>query len=240
MKPLARSALVLLLAALAQACATTAASDAPLATQAPEPSATAAQVAAPTSEAADPAAPSGLEEASLFRIDPAASEVRFSIDEILRGSPNTVIGSTREVSGELVANQAEPALSTIGPISIDAGSFVTDNGFRDRAIDQFILQASSYPTLTFVSTAIAEIPAAVAPGESLTFSVTGDLTIREITLPVTFEVSLNVESPDRLTGTATATIQRSDFALTIPSVPQVAEVSEEVILQIDFTAVRVS
>jgi polyisoprenoid-binding protein YceI len=240
MKPLARSALVILLAALAQACGATAPSEPPLATQAPEPPATAAPDAAPTSEAADPGATSGLEGAILFRIDPAASEVRFSIDEILRGSPNTVIGTTRGVSGELVADQADPALSTIGPISIDAGSFVTDNGFRDRAIDQFILQASSFPTLTFVSSAMAEIPAAVAPGESLTFSVTGDLTIREITLPVTFEVSLNVESPDRLTGTATATIRRSDFRLTIPSVPQVAEVSEEVILEFDFTAVRAS
>jgi len=39
-------------------------------------------------------------------------------------------------------------------------------------------------------------------------------------------------------GRATATVRRADFGLTIPSVPQVAGVSEDVLLEFDFTAVR--
>lgn len=233
MKSLRRSMPLVALALLAQGCAALGPSTPPTATQ------EAAPTSASTTGAPEATPPSGLEGSARFRIDPGSSEVRFSIDEILRGSPNTVVGVTREVSGELLADPAEPGLSSVGPISIDAGSFVTDNGFRDRAIDQFVLEARRFPSLTFVSTAVGDIPAAVAPGESLAFSLTGNLTIREITLPVTFAVSLTVESADRLVGTASATILRSDFALTIPSVPQVAEVSEEVILQFDFTAERV-
>jgi hypothetical protein len=43
-------------------------------------------------------------------------------------------------------------------------------------------------------------------------------------------------SASQIAGTATATVKRSDFNLTIPSVPNVANVGEEVTLQIDFVA----
>ena len=42
---------------------------------------------------------------------------------------------------------------------------------------------------------------------------------------------------DRVEGLATATLFRSDFDLTIPSIPRVAGVDEEVILEIEFVAV---
>jgi len=177
--------------------------------------------------------------AGAFQIDPAASEARFLIDEILNGSPNTVIGATQEISGELQVNPDDPSVSVVGPISIDAGSLVTDNGFRNGAIRRFILQSGNFPVIAFASTSVEGLPAPVSAGETYTFTLTGDLTIRDITHPVTFQVTITVESNDRLSGSASATIQRSDFELTIPSVPQVAEVSSDVILEIDFTAVRV-
>jgi polyisoprenoid-binding protein YceI len=75
-------------------------------------------------------------------------------------------------------------------------------------------------------------------GQPLTFTVTGDLTIHDVSRPVTFSVTLTPESDARLTGLASATILRSDFGLTIPSVPSVADVSQEVKLELEFVAVR--
>jgi hypothetical protein len=46
------------------------------------------------------------------------------------------------------------------------------------------------------------------------------------------------DSADLLSGTATTTINRTNYELNIPSVPQVANVSEEVALEFDFTAGR--
>lgn len=40
----------------------------------------------------------------------------------------------------------------------------------------------------------------------------------------------------QITGTATAVVNRADYGLQIPSVPNVANVEEEVELYIDFTA----
>ena len=57
-----------------------------------------------------------------------------------------------------------------------------------------------------------------------------------MTQTITFEVSAAGASTTQLSGTATATVQRSAFNLIIPSVPQAANVSEDVVLTLDFVA----
>jgi polyisoprenoid-binding protein YceI len=225
---------VLALTALVSACAGTS-PESPTAAPAGQPTPTSGSSGGPA--ATEPvSSPDG--EAATFQIDAASSEARFVIDEVLSGSPNTVTGTTQEIAGIIQVNPSEPSLSIVGPITVDAASLATDNNLRNGAIRRFILQASDFPVIAFTSTAVEGLPAPAAESETYTFSLVGNLTIRDITRPVTFEVTITVESNDRLSGSATATIQRSDFDLSIPSVPQVAEVSSDVILEIDFTAVR--
>jgi len=183
-----------------------------------------------------PTSPAAAQPEVVFHILAEESEARFFIDEILRGSPNTVVGVTNAVSGEIRIQTASPTQSTLGPIEIEAATLSTDNGFRNGAINNFILQTGEFPTITFAPTSIGGLPAAVSPGDSLSFTVSGDLTVRDVTVPVTFNIDLAAESPTRLTGLARATILRSDFELTIPSVPSVADVSDEVILEFEFVA----
>ena len=52
----------------------------------------------------------------------------------------------------------------------------------------------------------------------------------------TFTVEATAASESQIVGTATAVVNRADFGLQIPSVPNVANVEEEVELYIDFTA----
>jgi polyisoprenoid-binding protein YceI len=73
-----------------------------------------------------------------------------------------------------------------------------------------------------------------ASGQSVTFQVTGDLTIKDVTKPVTFDVTVTVESPERLVGSAQTTIALADFNLVVPSVPFVADVGQTMALEIDF------
>ncbi len=224
--------------AIAAALLTGCASAAPAATAAdtPAPAATAGLPPAEASPTAGSSPETAASSPVTFHILADESEARFQIDEVLRGSPNTVVGVTNQVSGEITIQPAAPGQSTLGPIQIEAASLATDNNFRNGAIDNFILQTGSFPLITFAGTAIDGLPETVAPGDSLSFTVGGDLTIRDVSRPVTFDVTLTVESPTRLTGLARATILRSDFGLSIPSVPQVAEVSDEVILEFEFAA----
>jgi polyisoprenoid-binding protein YceI len=55
-----------------------------------------------------------------------------------------------------------------------------------------------------------------------------------VTQPVTFEITLQAETDSRVSGTASAIIKRSDFNISIPSVPFVADVGEEITLELNF------
>ncbi len=70
--------------------------------------------------------------------------------------------------------------------------------------------------------------------------MTGDLTIRTITRSVSFDVVIDEASQSGVVGTATAQVLREDFDLNIPSVPNVANVTEEVDLELFFVAEPVS
>ncbi|HRJ45708.1 MAG TPA: YceI family protein, partial [Caldilineaceae bacterium] len=172
-----------------------------------------------------------------FAVDPAQSEARFVINEELMGSPKTVIGVNNGVSGEVTVNPRDPASVAIGPIVIDANTFVTDSDRRNGAIRRFILQSTSYPTITFAPTTIEGVPASVAVGDTFALQVTGDLTIREISRAETFAVSVTVVSESELRVSGETQVLRENYELTIPSVPSVANVTNEVQLQFDFVAV---
>lgn len=172
----------------------------------------------------------------IFRLDPSASEARFTISEELRGQPNIVVGATSQIAGELAVNAGDLSTVQVGVIQINARTFATDSDRRDQAIRNFILETDRYEFITFTPTAVMGLSGSGAPGDTFTFQVAGDLTIRDVTQPVVFAVTASASSPTQLAGTATATINRADFALTIPNVPQVANVEETVTLQFDFVA----
>ena len=73
-------------------------------------------------------------------------------------------------------------------------------------------------------------------GSEIRFAVTGDLTIREISNRVTFDVVVTHNGDGTISGSASATINRTDWDLNIPSAPGVANVSEDVVLGLDFVA----
>lgn len=178
-------------------------------------------------------------EAVTFNIVPEESEVRFALEEDLAGQRITVVGRTDQVAGQVLVDFAAPANSQVGTIRINVRTLATDNDFRNRAIRSQILQSAQaeFEFSDFVPTSVTGLPETVAIGEAFTFQLTGDLTLRGITSPVTFDVTVTPVSETRLEGSAVATVQRASWELNIPSVPNVANVSEDVELTIDFVAV---
>ena len=241
--------------AATQTPATRAATTAPTATQAPTTKAAATATPPPTPQATETAAPTPTPvqatptaaaaepagEKVLFRLVQAESRVRFEIDEILRGSPKRVVGLTDQVAGDLIIDFASPQDSQLGTLRINVRTLQTDDGRRDRAIRSRILQSAddAYEFVEFEPTSLVGLPAEVAVGDELQFTIVGTLTIREISAEVTFDAVVALESDGRVSGSAAATIQRETFELTVPNVPFVASVGEDVLLAIDFAAERV-
>lgn len=174
--------------------------------------------------------------ATLFSISQEGSEVTFTLSEVLRGQPTTVIGETDQVAGEIAVDLNDLSSAQVGTIQVNARTFVTDESRRNQMIRNQILDTDSYELITFTPTEISGLSGSTTPGQEWTFQITGDLTIRDITQPVTFDVTAQVDDDNRLLGTAVTTINRADFDLNIPSVPFVADVGEEVTLALNFMA----
>ena len=213
------------------------------ATNPPQASETAATVTTPqaaeivpadTVVAAPPAESSGP---IVARIVQEESEARFMIDEVLNNAPKTVVGITDQVAGELEVDPADPSKSRVGIIQVNTRELTTDSGMRNRAIANRILQTAQYEFVTFTPQQLVGLPTQGAVGQSYSFQIVGDLAIRDVTRETTFDVTVTPVSESRLEGIASATIRHADFGITIPQVRQVASVSEEVRLEIDFVAV---
>jgi polyisoprenoid-binding protein YceI len=177
-------------------------------------------------------------DSTLFRISQDESQVEYNIYELLNGADKTVVGTTSEVAGDILVNLTDLSQSELGEISINARTFATDEDRRDNSVARFILQSESDANefITFVPTSIDGLTGSASVGDTLTFTVTGDLTIAGTTQAVTFDVTAALEAADTLVGSAETTVLRSDFNLTIPSVPFVANVGDEVTLKLNFTA----
>lgn len=205
-----------------------------VATEEAEPVPTAGMVETESAETGAESASAGVR---IYTISQADSEVRFELDEDLRGQRITVVGITDQVAGEIGVDPDDLSSAQVGVMQINARTMMTDNSFRNRAIQNEILRTGEFEFITFTPTAIKGLPESAAAGERVSFTVEGELTIRDITQPVTFTVEAVADTENRISGTATAVIQRADFNLNIPSVPNVANVEEEVELYIDFVAV---
>lgn len=209
------------------------ATSAPLATIAP----TTAPTAPPTSEApasTEPPAAPPQGSTVVYQIAQDESEVRFNIYEVLRGSPKDVIGTSNQVAGQAAVDLNDLSTVQLGEILINARTLETDDSRRNQAIRNRILFTDQYEFITFKPTQISGLSGSAAPGQSFTFQVTGDLTIKDVTRPVTFDATVTLETIERLVGSAKTSIALADFNLVVPDVPFVANVGETMALEIDF------
>lgn len=207
-------------------------------------SATAGQ---PTSAAAPPtSAPTAATSSqsgrggATYQLDPAKTTASFTINEVLLGQPNTVVGTTQDVKGSFSLDLGDPAGAEYGPVEINADSFVTDDDRRNGAIRRFILQTNNpdNATVTFQPTSVEGLPSSADVGTAFEVSVTGDLTLHGITQSVTFQGQVTAASADEIQGSLSASVPRADFDLNIPNIPSVADVQETVLLKLDFVATR--
>ncbi len=174
-----------------------------------------------------------------FRIVPEGTEARFYINEVLLGQPKTVIGVTSDVTGEVRVDPQNPGSAEIAAITINARDLTTDSDRRNGAIRRFILQSErdEYQYIVFEPVSVEGLPASVAVGDSFQFQVSGNLTVRDVTNPVTFDMTVTPASESEISGIGTAIVNYPDFGLAIPEVPSVTGVEDEVRLEIEFQAV---
>ncbi len=237
------SLFVLSLAFLLAACSNgTTPSVEPVATQAIP---TMAQEAAPAEATAAPAAteaPAVTEAPSsgmtVYKLVPGEFVLQYEVGEVFLNQGNAfnmAVGRTPQVSGEISLDPAAPPSSSLGTITADVSQFTSDSNRRDGAIQGRFLESSKYPNVTFNATSIEGLPETYQDGQEITFKINGDLTIREETRPVTFDVKATL-SGDTLSGEAVTTILMSDFGFGPISIAGILNTEDEAKVTLFFVA----
>jgi polyisoprenoid-binding protein YceI len=170
-----------------------------------------------------------------YAIDPTHSRIGF----VARHAMVTKVrGSFNEFAGTGYFDADDPSNSRL-EVTIQAASIDTRNADRDnhlRSNDFFDME--NHPELTFVSTAVEKL-------DDTNFRVTGDLTIKGTTKPVTLDLEFTGSAKDpfgnqRIGLEGSTSVNRKDWGLTwnAPLETGGVLVSEKVTLEFEISAIR--
>ncbi|GGU05744.1 YceI family protein [Streptomyces lateritius] len=170
-----------------------------------------------------------------YTIDPAHSSIGFTVRHAM---VTNVRGTFAEHEGTLTLDGANPGASTA---SIDVKIASIDTGIADRdghlrSGDFF--DAEQFPLMTFRSTEAAQLG-----GD--TYRITGDLTIKDVTRPLSIDLEFNGAATDvygneRVGFEGSAEILRSDWGLKWNAALETGGVmvSDKVKLNFDISAIK--
>jgi polyisoprenoid-binding protein YceI len=170
-----------------------------------------------------------------YDLDAAHSRLGF----IARHAMITKVrGSFVEFTGSLDLDAQNWSTST-AQVTIQVASIDTGNEQRDRHLrTNDFFDAPNYPQITFTSTRVEQIA-------EDTFAVTGDLTIKDTTRPVTVDFvytgsALDLYGNTRIGFEGISTIDRSDFGITFNAALDTGGVlvSNKITLEFDISAIK--
>ncbi|MFK7761663.1 MAG: YceI family protein [Roseobacter sp.] len=171
-------------------------------------------------------------DTATYALDPDHMAVIFTV---MHAGYAKTIGRFAEVEGSFAYDDESQTLSDLS-VTIGTASVQTFHEARDKHVrsDDF-LAAEAHPQITFVASN-------GTAASDTTGTVTGDLTIRGVTKPVTLDVTLNQLSDypcchgkETLGISAQTVILRSDFGSTY-ALP--VFVGDEVEIMLEFEAIR--
>jgi polyisoprenoid-binding protein YceI len=151
----------------------------------------------------------------------------------------TVRGQFNDFEGAAHLDTADPSASS-AKVSIRAASITTGQADRDahlRSADFF--DADTFPELTFVTSSVTR-------GDASTWTVTGDLTIKGVTNPVSIDFESTGSAKDpygnlRVGFEGSTSINRKDWGLTWNAALETGGVlvSDKIKLEFDVSAIAV-
>lgn len=170
--------------------------------------------------------------AGTWNIDPGHSEVTFVIRHLM----TKVRGTFTDFTGSVQI--AEELAESTATAEIKVASIDTRNPDRDAHVrTSDVLDVEKFPTMTFATSGVR-----AEDGEYL---LDGELTIKDVTRPITLTVEFNGVGEDPWGGTragfsAAATINRKDWGVefNIPLKGEKALLSDKVEIQLEIQAVR--
>lgn len=114
-----------------------------------------------------------------------ASEFGYRVEEVLAGVNTTAVGRSNEIEGLLTI---DGTTASVIDITVQIENITSDDSRRDGQFSGRIMNAAEFPTAEFRITEPIDFGQIPAGDEQVTATAAGELTLRGVTNPVTFEV----------------------------------------------------
>ena len=177
-------------------------------------------------------------EAVRYVVAPTGNEARYRVREQLAGFdlPKDAVGATKAVTGQIMVGVDGKVVKDSSKFVVKLSELKSDQTRRDNFLRRSTLETTTFPDAELVPVALEGLLLPIQPGSSQTFSVRGDLTVRGVTRPTTWQVTARAEGGD-VVGTAATAFTFKDFGLEQPRVPVVLSVADTIRLEYDFRLV---
>jgi polyisoprenoid-binding protein YceI len=195
-----------------------------------------AQPEATPQEDIQPASPAA--GVTTYKILPGESQLQYEVGEVFLNQDNRfnmAVGITTQVSGEITGDPQNPQEISFGTFTADISQFTSDSDRRDNAIRDRFLESARYPEVNFTITQVNGLPETYQEGEEIALQIVGDLRVRDVTKPTTFDALVMLEG-DTLSGEASTTILMSDFGFGPISIAGILNTEDEVKVTLNFVA----
>ena len=195
-------------------------------------------IAAAVTTAAGQAKAPAKAEVVRYVVAPTGNEARYRVREQLAGFdlPKDAVGATKAVAGQIMVGADGKVVKDSSKFVVKLSEMKSDQTRRDNFLRRSTLETTKYPDAELVPVALEGLLLPIQPGSSQTFSVRGDLTVRGVTRPTTWQVTARAEGSD-VVGTAATAFTFKDFGLEQPRVPVVLSVADTIRLEYDFRLV---
>ncbi len=158
------------------------------------------------------------------------SSAKYVVEETLSELPATAVGVSTDVTGEIYLTPEGLFGGLESSFTVDLSTLRTDESRRDNYLRRNVLETNQYQYAEFVIESIDAFPAGYIEGEETSLALSGTMTIKDVSLPITFTV-LARQADDILTATADTQFLMSDFGIDPPQVT-IAKAKDEVLLQV--------
>jgi polyisoprenoid-binding protein YceI len=173
---------------------------------------------------------------TLFRIDASRSSVTYEVDEILAGVSRRATGSTSGIAGDILVDEGDPTATQVGRIVVDVQQLTSDQSLRDQRLQHDFLESVEFPLATFDTSDIVGLPDRIDDGADYEVELTGELTVKETTAPVTFRGTARRDGAE-LRLAAAAEVKLSTFDVGPISLIGFVKTGDDATLTLDIVAV---
>ncbi|MES2123496.1 MAG: YceI family protein [Gemmatimonadota bacterium] len=174
-----------------------------------------------------------------FHLGATGNEARYVVRELLAASTleNDAVGTTSALTGGLVLNGSGKVDSAGSKWTVDLTTLKSDRAMRDRYVQGRTLETDQFPKAQLVVTEIRGLPAVLPEAGTLALTLIGNFTMHGVTKPTTWDVSATIAG-SHISGKATTHLKFADFNLTLPRVPVLASLADDIRLEYDFHLIR--